>query len=366
MKGRILILTGESPDAPGGMEHVIRELTRGLEGYGYNVEILHRYNSSPKWIAKPANKWQGYAADLLLGWYLGRRVKTRLGVPLIAVVSNALFGWYLPKLPKAVKKIHIYHGTYRGASTPMRPFISAAGAMKLKWWDSMILERLSGHGKQIICNSDQTRKEVLNYFGHRGVTAWLPMNTNHFRPLDQLESRRRLSLPLTAKIGMFVGSTQPPKGFPVVRTLMESLPDVKWVLALRGEVPDDIRSNQKISLFENATSEILPSLYSAADFTVCPSVYESFGYVVAEALACGTPVVTSVGGASYRFLSKEPFRSFLIQNPSAVEDYLAGIREILRDSQFYRKSVIKLIRPEIESVMSTKIWLMHFCELTGL
>ena len=37
--------------------------------------------------------------------------------------------------------------------------------------------------------------------------------------------------------------------------------------------------------------------YSAADFLALPSHYESFGLVVLEALACGTPVVaTPVGG----------------------------------------------------------------------
>jgi D-inositol-3-phosphate glycosyltransferase len=40
----------------------------------------------------------------------------------------------------------------------------------------------------------------------------------------------------------------------------------------------------------------LPDYYRAADFLVLPSHYESFGLVVLEALACGTPVVaTRVG-----------------------------------------------------------------------
>jgi D-inositol-3-phosphate glycosyltransferase len=37
--------------------------------------------------------------------------------------------------------------------------------------------------------------------------------------------------------------------------------------------------------------------YSAADTTVMPSSYESFGLVAVESLACGTPVVaTRIGG----------------------------------------------------------------------
>ena len=43
---------------------------------------------------------------------------------------------------------------------------------------------------------------------------------------------------------------------------------------------------------------MLPFFYSAADLCVVPSYYETFGLVVLESLACGTPVVaTQVGGA---------------------------------------------------------------------
>ena len=366
LQKRVIILTGEPPEAPGGVEHVVQELTNGLRAAGFAVDVSHSQNAAPSWIAHPRNKWQNYLRDFLLSWYLGVRAAelTREGV--VAIISNGPYGWHLPAIPAGIKKIHFFHGTYQGQAEAIRPFISSAGAFKLKWWDSTVLERFSGRGKRIVCNSDQTRDEVQRFFGYSATTVWLPLDTAHFAPVEKSAARKTLGFNETEKIGLFVGSAHPTKGFPIVRDLIGSLPQLQWALALRGNFPAGLLQNARVRVFQNAPHDLLPALYNAADFAVCPSLYESFGYVVAEALACGTPVVSSPGGASRLFLAKPPLDFALMKPGASSQDYVHAIDTILADPERYRREVIAAIRPQVESVMAPANWLSRFRDAAGI
>lgn len=371
LQRRVIILTGEPPETPGGMEHVIRELADGLRADGFGVDVFHSQNTGPSWIAHPRTKWQSYSREFLLSWYLGKRAAAEAGQDVVAVISNGPYGWHIPRMRPEIRKIHFYHGTYRAQADAIRPFISGAGFLKLKWWDSMVLERLSGRGKLIVCNSDQTRDEVLKFFGFKGQTVWLPLNTTHFAPMNKAQAHRKLGLGEDdlgedKKIGLFVGSTHPMKGFSIVRDLIRLTPNLKWLLALRGGAPADLSAQNRIRVFENAAYDLLPALYNAADFAVFPSLYEPFGYVVAEALACGTPVVSSPGGASRLFLSEPPLDFALMKPTASVQDYSQAIYAILANPEAYRRKVIEEIRPRIESAMAPSNWLRRFREATGI
>ena len=67
----------------------------------------------------------------------------------------------------------------------------------------------------------------------------------------------------------------------------------------------------------------LASLYRGASCVVYPSLYEGFGLPVLEAMACGTPVVTSVGTA----MEEVAGGAAVLVDPLEVEAIAAGIRE---------------------------------------
>ncbi len=71
----------------------------------------------------------------------------------------------------------------------------------------------------------------------------------------------------------------------------------------------------------------LPFLYSGAAMLVFPSLWEGFGLPVIEAMACGTPVVTS----NVSSLPEVAGGAAVLVDPNSVDEISDGMRRILDD-----------------------------------
>jgi glycosyltransferase involved in cell wall biosynthesis len=122
---------------------------------------------------------------------------------------------------------------------------------------------------------------------------------------EREELRRRRELP--SAFVLYVGGFEPRKD---VGTLVAAVGacgvrDVGLVLVgamgpWRGAIERAVASAQlssRVRVLDFVEDGELPGLYATARVVVCPSRYEGFGLPVVEAMAAGTPVIVSNGGA---------------------------------------------------------------------
>src|SRR5207237_2808858 len=82
-----------------------------------------------------------------------------------------------------------------------------------------------------------------------------------------------------------------------------------------------------------ASDADLPDLYAAASVFAYPSLYEGFGIPPLEAMACGTPVVASTGGALPELLGD----AALLVDPCDEEALAEAIRAAAQDTGDLRR-----------------------------
>ena len=79
----------------------------------------------------------------------------------------------------------------------------------------------------------------------------------------------------------------------------------------------------------------LSVLYASSDVFLFPSISESYGNVVIEAMASGLPCVIADGGGSRNFI-QQGINGFLCQ-PNQADDYLDKITRLLQDSALHQQ-----------------------------
>jgi len=364
-RDEIFILTTGPIGRLGGMERFLQYVATGFQERGYGVRVFHTENSCPErwWHRNPRNKLAWLLATGLHGFYIGRAARKALHPGVRLVLSNSTVGWY--PLGSGVNRAQFFHGTYRGQAEAIRPYIKYQGYLKLKWWDAMLLERLSGKNKIALCCSEPIRAEIRRYFGYDAHVVWLPIDVDHFRRLDVKSCRQQLGLG-EAPVGLFVGSVSPTKGFPVVEHLARENPQMTMLVAVRGPLPESIRTLPNVRIFQDAKYDLLPILYNAADFSLSPSRYDAFSFVVAEALCCGTPVIASPHGASLTFYDNAALKPLLTASTEDLEGFRRAVRTVLSDPPYWRAIVEAKVRPRLHQMMAPENWWPRFVQTVGL
>ena len=185
-----------------------------------------------------------------------------------------------------------------------------------------------------ICTSKYEEELVLKHFKKISNLQIIPCCIN-----EELYSRTQRSKEETRFKILFVGRLEAYKGVQFLlrgfHMLLADLDAELWIVG-NGPFKDYLTSlSRKLKIADKVTfsdkvgSEVL-SEYLSADLVVVPSLLESFNLVAIEALACGTPVLTTPLGEA-TVLAKKGW-CLEISNPKDIRELYEKMKRILTGS----------------------------------
>ena len=333
----------------GGMNVYVRETARELAAMGIAVDVFTRQH-------EPCSHTKGGMGEGVRLLHLpAANGETKLGMyP------------YLPDLACAVHRFreewgvdyHLIHSHY---------WLSGfAGIILSRWWGVPHVTALhtSARGKnhnlgwgaetelrseteaevleaatRVMAASRRERTELVKHYGvslDKVAVAPAGVDINLFHPLPRAESRRRLNIDAEMVI-LFVGRIEPPKGVDILLKAVGMLEGREYVQVVvvgghqegdDGEdrlrrIAEDLGIDRQVSFRGPVPQADLPAYYSAADVCVLPSRYETFGLVILESLACGTPVIVTREGCAEEVIRPGENGWLLDDGPSALQ--LSGL-----------------------------------------
>jgi len=284
-------------------------------------------------------------------------------------VKNIL--WHqvtLPKIAGGLKLDVLHVPSYRrlvhsapcptvGTIHDLAPFhVKGKYDLARMFYGRVVVKSLARAQKEIIAVSHCTARDIENFFDipqsrihviHNGI------DHDRFFPGDPAaaQSWTAEKHQLTAPYFLYVSRLEHP-GKNHVR-LIEAFVAFKkatgsnWQLALGGgdwHGCEAIKSAAAASPFANDIRFLgfvpdadLPNLYRAARCMVYPSLFEGFGLPPIEAMACGTPVISSTRGA----LEEVVADAALIVDPENIQDIASALTRISNDSAFLKSLASK-------------------------
>jgi alpha-maltose-1-phosphate synthase len=232
----------------------------------------------------------------------------------------------------------------------------------------------------IIAVSESTREDVLELFDvdpARVHVIYSGIDLDEYREKKDEAVLRRHGIDPAQPYILFVGRVTRQKGIiHLVNALRHLDPGFQVVLCAGAPDTPEIAAEMNAAITAAQAhrpgviwveemvrkDEIIP-LYSQAELFVCPSIYEPFGIINLEAMACGTPVVASrVGGIPEAVVHGEtgvlvpveqmdvaPFEP--VDKDKFACDLAAAINELMRDPA-RRAAMSAAARRRVEHVFS--------------
>lgn len=170
-------------------------------------------------------------------------------------------------------------------------------------------KRLSCEADRIVCFTEEDLARTERAFPDAaGKCAVIPpgVDTAFCEPPSGPQARARLGVPADAVVFFAAARSDPGKRVEEAVAAARE-PDCKqrWLVLVAGQEPPGGKNPSGVRYLGPVPHSRMPQCYAAADAVVCPSAYESFGFVQLEALSAGVPVIVPAGGYWGRRIASE-------------------------------------------------------------
>jgi len=205
----------------------------------------------------------------------------------------------------------------------------------------------------VLADSQSTKDDLVELLGVEParIEVVYPGVEERFRPIEDqalLEQvRKQYNLPPRFVLGL--GTLQPRKNFTrlieAYSLLVTRHPSLRLVIAGgKGWLYEEIFATvEQLGLEEKVVfpgfvaDEHLPALYNLADLFVFPSLYEGFGLPPLEAMASGTPVITSDASS----LPEVVGEAGLMVEATDVEALAEAMKRVLEDNVLRERMIAR-------------------------
>ena len=228
---------------------------------------------------------------------------------------------------------------------PLRPWKAdqlGTGYLLSSWIEKAAVEAAD----RVIAVSTRMREDILAHFGvepRRVVVVHNGIDPDRFRHTEARDALDRLGV--RPPYALFVGRVTDQKGiFHLLEAARALPPGVQLVLCASAPDTPEIEARLRRAVPDHPNVlwidamvpvDTVVQLYSHAAVFVCPSVYEPFGLINLEAMACETPVVASAVGGILEVV--EDGVTGLLVPPARPDELAAALRRVLENPELGRR-----------------------------
>lgn len=225
----------------------------------------------------------------------------------------------------------------------------------------------------IITDSHYIAEEIQEYLrvSQEKLAVVYPGIGTEFRHLsyDEISAVKAMkAVKIECPYLLTVGTIEPRKNLEFMIELFENMPEFNGKLVIAGMVGWKYKPilkriecstrSENIVLLGYVDDMLLPALYSGAEAFMCCSFYEGFGFPPLEAMACGTPVISSTGGSLGEVLKK----GAVLIDRFDIEQWKHETNQLLNDLEWRTKIIARGYQCVSEyswTQTASKIWQIY-------